>query len=140
MFQIAIDWNVLQSDVLECNTFAERLKKAKKLTGFSQNKLSNLTGVSLSTINELEAGYRDTIKIETLNKLLTVLDKDILCDDYYLYILNQEENMNALLSKYGITKLCNMLKSHHSTVYRWIHGQYQINRKKYSIIKTLDHD
>ena len=108
--------------------------------GFTQKTLAKETGLSLSTINELEAGYRDTVTLETFNRLLTVLDNDILCDDYYLYILNQEENMNDLLSKYGITKLCNMLKSHHSTVYRWIHGQYQITRKKYSIIKNLDHD
>jgi len=108
--------------------------------GFTQKTLAKETGLSLSTINELEAGYRDTVTLETLNKLLTVLDKDILCDDYYLYILNQKENMNTLISKYGITKLCNLLNSHHSTVYRWIHGQHQITRKKYEMVKKLDQD
>ena len=81
-------------------------------------ELSKLTGLSRSTINELERGIRDNISRDTLLKLIKVLDKNILCDDYLLFVLNQEENISLLIDQHGITKLCNILKSHHSSIYR----------------------
>ena len=122
--------------MLEIN-FKARLKKAKAIAGLSQKQLAIDTGLSLSTINELESGLRDTITKNTLLKLLKVLDKNILCDDYCNFILNQEDNMDNLIKKYGITNLCNLINSHHSTVYDWKNGKTTISKKKYIIIKKL---
>lgn len=80
MFQIAINWNNLQYSDLPCNTFAERLKKAKLIAGFTQETLAKATGLSKATICELEAGYREHISKDTLLKLLKVLDYNILCN------------------------------------------------------------
>lgn len=138
LYQTAIDWNYLQYGDLPCNSFAERLKKAKLITGFTQKTLSEATGLSISTICELEAGYRENISLDTLNKLLKVLDTNILCDDYYKFVLDQEKNITLLINTYGITKLCNLINTHHSTIYNWLHNKYIITRKKYNLIKNLD--
>ncbi len=119
-------------------TFAERFKKARTLSGLSQEELSEKTGVSKSTVNEIEAGYRNTLTIDTIKKLTTVLDENILLDDYHRFVLYEQKSfMESLLHKYGITKLCDRLKSHHSSVYRWIKGEYQITRAKYELVKQL---
>ena len=109
---------ILYAD-LPCDTFAQRLKKAKLMAGFTQKSLAAATGLSLSTINELEAGYRDSISRDTLIKLLGVLDKDVLCDDYCLFILEQEKNVEELIEKYGVRNICDSLKVHRSSLKRW---------------------
>ena len=122
---------------LPCDTFAQRLKKAKLLAGFTQKTLAAATGLSLSTINELEAGYRDCISREALIKLLSVLDKDLLCDDYCLFILEQEKNVQELIEKYGVDKICDFLKIHRSTLERWKSFKYQLNRTYYLLFLNL---
>ena len=137
LFKFDIHVNdLLYSDLPE-DTFANRFKKAKMLRGLSQEELSKLTGLSRATVNELEAGYRDNIKIETLRKLLSVLDENILCDDYYKFILHQNEHLQKLLDEYSINYLCNILHSHHSTIYRWISLKNKVPRNKYELIKEL---
>lgn len=142
MSQIAINENDLKYGELEENTLAQRLKKAKLLKGLTQEQLALSTGLSRSTINELEAGYRDNITIDTLLKLISVLDPQIICDDYLNYILTQEDNINALISLYGKTELCNLLKVHRSTLERWATGKYQLPKDKFKIIRefNVQHD
>lgn len=137
MSQIAINENDLKYGELEENTLAQRLKKAKLLKGLTQEQLALKTGLSRSTINELEAGYRDNITRDTLLKLISVFDPQIICDDYLNYILTQEDNINALISLYGKTELCNLLKVHRSTLERWANGKYQLPKDKFKIIKKL---
>lgn len=138
MSQIAINENDLKYGELEENTLAQRLKKAKLLKGLTQEQLALNTGLSRSTINELEAGYRDNITRDTLLKLISVLDPQIICDDYLNYILNQEDNINNLISLYGKTELCNLLKVHRSTLERWANGKYQLPKDKYTLIKEFN--
>ena len=140
LFQIAMKMNRLLYNDLPENTLAERFKKAKLISGLTQYQLSDLIGLSRSTINELECGYRDYITRETLLKLISVLDKDIICDDYLLYILNQEKNITFLIDQYGIIKLCTILKCHHSSIYRWKDFKFQLPKDKFEIIKKLDQD
>lgn len=129
--------NELYYNDLPSNTLAERFKKAKLIKGINQKQLSKLTNLDRSTICEIERGSRDNISRDTLLKLIKVLDKDILCDDYLLFILNQEQNITLLVEKYGINKLCDILKSHHSSIYRWKILKYQIPKSKFEIIKDL---
>ena len=132
-----MDLNELLYADLPCDTFAQRLKKAKLMAGFTQNTLAAATGLSLSTINELEAGYRDSISRDTLIKLLGVLDKDLLCDNYCLFILEQEKNVKELIEKYGVNKICDSLKVHRSTLERWKSFKYQVNRTNYLLFLNL---
>ena len=129
-----MDLNKLLYAHLPCDTFAQRLKKAKLLAGFTQKTLAAATGLSLSTINELEAGYRDSISRDSLIKLLSVLDKDVLCDDYCLFILEQEKNVQELINRYGIKNLCDMLCVHISTMERWLTRKYQLSRNYFNLI------
>lgn len=137
MFQIDININYLLYYNLPANTLAERLTKAKLIAGFTQKTLAESTGLSLSTVTELEAGYRNVVSIDTLQKLLLVLDKNILCDDYLNFILNQEDNFKNLINKYGVSYLSNILNVHRSTLERWKNGVYQIKRHQYNLIKKL---
>ena len=78
MFQIAIDLNYMYYNDLPTDTFIQRLKKARYIKGLNQYELASLTGLSRSCINDLECGYRTNITKSTIDKLITVLDKNIL--------------------------------------------------------------
>lgn len=65
-----MDSNELLYVDLPCNTFAQRLKKAKLIARFTQKSLAATNGLSPSTINELEARYRNYISRNSLIKLL----------------------------------------------------------------------
>lgn len=138
LFQTAIisETELFNNDLPE-NTFALRFKKAKMLKGLTQDQLAKATGLNRGTISELEAGYRENITRETLVKLLSVLDKDLICDDYLNFILNQEEHIKTLINSYGLTSLCTLLHVHRSTIERWRDGKYQIKREMYNKIIKL---
>jgi Helix-turn-helix. len=137
LVQFDINLNELLYDDLPCDTFAQRLSKAKIIAGFSQKTLSEATGLSQSTINELDAGYRDNITKDTLLKLISVLDKEILCDDYCNFILNQEQEIRKLINKYSIKNLSNLLHLHRSTLEKWRDGKNQVSRNQYNKICLL---
>lgn len=61
-----------------------RNKRIEK--GYSQEKLSDLTGVSRSQIQRLESGETDDTKTSTINKICIVLD--IKLED----VINSEDN------------------------------------------------
>lgn len=134
MFQIAINEKELLYGDLPEDTFAQRLTKAKLLADVTQVQLANLTGLSKSTIDELESGMRDNITVDTLKKLLTVLDEDILCDDYHKFILHQAENIKELINRHGFPALLEKLNVHRSTLERYRDGKIKISRKMYYII------
>ncbi len=137
LFQIAININESKYSDLKCDTLAERLKKAKLMAGFSQRTLANATGLNLSTISALESNSRDNITRDTLLKLLRVLDRNVLCDDYCNYILNQKNEFKKLLHIYSINDLAKMLNIHRTTVERLRDEKYQISRKQFKLICNL---
>lgn len=130
-----INLNELLYSNLPIKTFANRITKAKLYADISQEQLSKLTGLSSTTVNELEAGYRDTPSKDTLLKLLTVLDRNILCDDYCNFILDQKNIIKQLISLYGIKELSNKLNVHRSTIERWRDSKNQIKRNYYNLLK-----
>lgn len=134
MFQFDINLSELLYGDLPTDTFAQRLTKAKLLADVTQVQLAKLTGLSKSTIDELESGMRDNITIDTLKKLLTVLDENLLCDDYNKFILHQEENIKELINSYGFPTLLEKLNVHRSTLERYRNGKIKISRKIYYII------
>nr|WP_242954498.1 helix-turn-helix domain-containing protein [Clostridium oryzae] len=138
MFQIATNWKLLQYSGMPCNTLAERLKKSRLLTGLSQEELAKKVGISRSVLNDVEAGYRDKILKPTLLKLLTVLDRDILCDEYYRFVLEQEEKLKPLVEKYGLRKLARMIGVDPSSLDHWKRGDYQISRRHFERIVELN--
>ena len=129
MFQIAIDINKLLYNDLPVGSLSARLKKAKLLLNLTQKELATLTGLSRATINEIEAGCRENISRATLIKLISVLDKDIICDDYLNFILKQEDNINNAISKFGVKKLSYLLNCDPTTIYRWRNFKFQVPKK-----------
>ncbi|WP_411170695.1 helix-turn-helix domain-containing protein [Clostridium sp. MB05] len=129
--------NLLLYNDLPETTLSERLRKAKLIYGINQKDLARKTGLSEASINKLEAGYRDTININTLKKLLSVLDSNIILDYYLSYILNQGNNIKELIYKYGITRICEPLQCHRSTIDRYRDNKYQIPHDKYEKLKDL---
>ena len=116
------------------STFALRFKKAKLYANMSQEQLASATNLSRSTINDLECGYREEISLDTLQKLLTVLDKKILCDDYCLFILNQREKMAELMTKYTVKELSTKLQVDRTTIYKYKDCKSQIKRETFKKI------
>lgn len=116
------------------STFALRFKKAKLYANMSQEQLASATNLSRSTINDLECGYREEISLDTLQKLLTVLDKKILCDDYCLFILNQREKMAELMTKYTVKELSTKLQVDRTTIYKYKDCKTQIKRETFKKI------
>lgn len=100
----------------------------------SQEQLASATNLSRSTINDLECGYREEISLDTLQKLLTVLDKKILCDDYCLFILNQREKMAELMTKYTVKELSTKLQVDRTTIYKYKDCKSQIKRETFKKI------
>ena len=90
-----------------------------------------------STINEIERNPNHNIKLETLRKLMTVLDNEILLDDYCKFILNQQNVIQNLIDKFGKEYLCNKLGVHRSTLERWRSGKYQVKRKLFEQIRCI---
>lgn len=131
LVEFDIDINTLIGYDLPCDTFAQRLKKARILAGLSQIELAEAASLSRATINDYETGYLDSISKDTLLKLINVLDKEILCDDYCIFILNQTDNLNILLNKYTLKEISKNLEVHITTVERWYNEQYQISRRQY---------
>lgn len=130
--QTTIKLNDLFFDDMKENTFSDRVKKARTYSGLTQQELAITTNLSRSTINDFECGYRDSISKDTLLKLLKVLDKNILCDDYCTFILNQKENIKKIIDEYTINKIIEVLHCHRSTVERYKDGKYQISRENFN--------
>ncbi|URZ06506.1 helix-turn-helix domain-containing protein [Clostridium felsineum] len=77
----------------ENETFRQYLKRIRELRGYSQRKLSELTGLSNTTISRIEKGSITTSDTDTVVKLATGLDLDkeqLLI--YAGYLDNQKEN------------------------------------------------
>lgn len=55
-------------------TVAKNITIQRELTGLSQNKLSRLSGIALSTINEIENLKAKDIRLSTLTSLARKLD------------------------------------------------------------------
>ncbi|EPB8159353.1 helix-turn-helix domain-containing protein [Clostridium perfringens] len=66
------------------------MKKARLTAGYTQTELSNLVGLSISYINDLEAGTQTHLTKANLIKLHEYLDKDLVMNDYFYFVLNQK--------------------------------------------------
>ena len=53
---------------------AENVKRFRKEKGLSQDKLSKLAGVTLTTLVKMETGANDNPKIKTLKKIADALE------------------------------------------------------------------
>lgn len=127
--------NLLLYNDLPTKTLADRIKKAKLISNLSRKELASLTGLSESTISELESGFRSNISIDTLRKLISVLDENIILDDYLSYILNQGVNIKKLIDDNGINKICEQLKCHRTTLERYKNNTIQFPRERYDLLK-----
>lgn len=118
-------------------SISERVKMCRKIKGLSQIQLAEISGLDKSTINQIEVNNNHNIKLETLKKLMRVLDNEILLDDYCKFILNQKEVIQKLIDKFGKEYLCNTLGVHRSTLERWRDEKYQIKREVFQEIKRI---
>ena len=86
------------SDLPE-DTFGQRLKKLRLIKGLSQYDLSELTGVQRGMIAsyELEQFYPT---IDSINKISSTLDINILCKDGYSNFLLNSNNFKYKLIKW----------------------------------------
>mgnify|MGYP000189812021 CR=1 FL=1 len=122
---------------IELTNIPERVKLCRKIKGLSQMQLANISGLDRSTINEIEMNHNHNIKLETLIKLMRVLDNEILLDEYCKFILNQKEVIKNLIYKFGKEYLCNILGVHRSTLERWGSGKYKVKRRVFEKIKCI---
>ena len=116
-------------------TLQENVVKYREIKGLSQIQLAKICGLDRSTICEIERKKDHNIKLETLKKLMAVMDDELLLDDYCKFILNQKEEIKKLIDRFGKVFLCNTLKVHRSTLERWESGKYQVKREIFEKIK-----
>lgn len=88
--------------------FAEKLKKAREYAGITQMKLAEQSGVALRTIQNWENDLRRPSKIETVQKVATVLGVDAtdLLSDSETFVLKAGEEYGGR-GKKGAEKLLN---------------------------------
>lgn len=115
-------------------TLQENIVKYRQIKGLSQMQLAKICGLDRSTICEIEREKDHNIKLETLKKLMAVMDDELLLDDYCKFILNQQEEVKKLIDRFGKVFLCNTLKVHKSTLERWESGKYQVKREVFDKI------
>ncbi|NGT12745.1 helix-turn-helix transcriptional regulator [Clostridium perfringens] len=60
------------------------------IAGYTQDELSKLVSLSRSYINDLEAGTQPHLTKANLLKLHEYLDKDLVMNDYFYFVLNQK--------------------------------------------------
>ena len=56
------------------SALADNLKRYRKATGLTQEKLAQKSGVTYSTLIKIEAGYNTNPKVQSLVRLAKVLD------------------------------------------------------------------
>ncbi|WP_207733712.1 helix-turn-helix domain-containing protein [Clostridium celatum] len=127
-----MDNNTVYSD-----SFQKNIRKYREIKGLSQIQLGEISGLDRSTIAEIERKRDHNIKVETLKKLMEVIEDEKLLDDYCRFILNQKEEIKRLIDKFGKEYLCNTLGVHRSTLERWGSGKYQVKREIFEKIKSI---
>ena len=127
----------MDSDKIYKNNLQYNIRKYRKIKGLSQIQLGKISGLDISTIAEIERKSDHNIKVETLKKLMEVIDDEKLLDDYCRFILNQEKEVKELIDKFGKEYLCNTLGVHRSTLERWESGKYQVKREMFQVIKCI---
>ena len=140
LFQYAkniIKFEDIENYNIDLMDIPERVKLCRKIKGLTQIQLANISGLDKSTINEIERNSKHNIKLDTLRKLMMVLDNKILLDDYCKFILNQQEVVQELINKFGKEYLCNTLGVHRSTLERWGNGKYQVKREVFEKIRAI---
>ena len=84
----------------------------KLIARYNQNELANLVGLSKSYINDLKAGTQTHLTKVNLLKLHKYLDKNLVMNDYFSFVLNQKLILKEILNKYSIKELSKILKVH----------------------------
>lgn len=76
--------------MLDPKILAEIIRKHRKAAGLSQLQLADLAGVGKTVVFDIEKG-KETIQLDTLRKILNVLNiKAILTSPYMAQITNDE--------------------------------------------------
>ena len=87
--QNAIIFSEYRFKCLKEYAFGQRLKKTRLIAGYRQNELAKLVGLWKPYINNLEAGTQTHLTKANLLKLHKYLDKNLVMNDYFSFILNQ---------------------------------------------------
>ena len=76
--------------MLEPRTLAEIIKKHRKATGLSQLQLAEMAGTGKTVVFDLEKG-KQTVQIDTLRKILAVLNIKVVLTSPYMNQININE-------------------------------------------------
>ncbi|XZK76519.1 helix-turn-helix domain-containing protein [Clostridium perfringens] len=136
MKQNAIIFSEYRFKDLKEDTFGQKLKKAKLIARYNQNELANLVGLSKSSINDLKAGTQTHLTKFNLLKLHKYLDKNLVMNDYFSFVLNQKLILKEILNKYSIKELSKILNVHESTINKWYYESCQISVYNFNILKN----
>lgn len=71
---------------------AKVIKEHRKAAGLSQLELAEMAGVGKTVVFDLEKG-KETVQLDTLRKILSVLNIKVLLDSPFMnHLLNHEES------------------------------------------------
>lgn len=127
----------MDSNKIYKNNLQYNIRKYREIKGLSQIQLAEISRLDRNTIAEIERKSDHNLKVDTLKKLMEVIDDEKLLDDYCRFTLNQEKEVKELIDKFGKEYLCNTLGVHRSTLERWGSGKYQVKRDIFDKVRSI---
>jgi HTH-type transcriptional regulator/antitoxin HipB len=77
--------------MLEPEVLASVIKKHRKAAGLSQLRLAEMAGVGKTVVFDLEKG-KETVQLDTLRKILTVLNIKVQLNSPFIHLNSSNEN------------------------------------------------
>jgi len=104
-----------------CNILSRNLKEQRKRSGYSQEKLAEITGLSVQTINDIE-GCRKWVSAKTISKLSTALQ--IECFQLLVPEATNQNKKNVNPTKYMLELMKKLKKNINSQINSEIEEQF----------------
>jgi len=103
------------------NILSRNLKEQRKRSGYSQEKLAEITGLSVQTVNDIE-GCRKWVSAKTITKLSAALQ--IECFQLLIPELASQNKKNVNPTKHMLELMKKLKKNINSQINSEIEGQF----------------
>lgn len=117
-------------------SFGNQLKYYRIKNNLTQKQLSNKINVSRDTVMSIENKDKQFYNVETINRILSIIDKNQelnIKDEYIKFILsNPNEKIRLYREKYNLnkTEFAKLMKVNRKTIRSWENNTHTISKEK----------